>query len=246
MKSIKVTLIVLSFTFLFFSCQNGNGSSEVKAINAKIDSSYSQVADLTIEQFKIYNETFKNDKITAAIQEYSKAKSMVERDGIINALKPAEDGRPHGDVNTIKEKGGIDFIPFITVSSREDFDLAIRTNNVVARQVKLMNNYFGELNKETLDAVTFYENLSNEDKVKFFFNQGQVQPVPDYARRQIGRDFQHAYLLQRVQILELLRRQFLKRRFVNEFPQGFKQNHQTAVLYDEKQFDLKINSKKSL
>lgn len=246
MNANKDSLILLSFAFLFASCQTGNDSTEVKAINAKIDSSYRQVADLTMEQFKIYNETFKNDKITAAIQEYSKAKTMVEKDRIIQALKPAEDGRPHGDVNTIKEKGGIDFIPFITVSGKEDFDLAIRTNNVVARQVKLMNNYFGELNKETLDAVTFYENLSNEDKAKYFFNQGQVQPVPDYMRRQIGREFQHAYLLQRLQILELLRRQFLQRRFVNEFPQGFKQNQQTAVLYDDKQFDLKINRKSSL
>ncbi len=246
MKPNKDLLIVLFVTFLFASCQTGNDSTELKTINSKIDSSYSQVADLTMEQFKIYNETFKNDKITAAIQEYSKAKTTVDKDRIIEALKPAEDGRPHGDVNTIKEKGGIDFIPFNTVSGKEDFDLAIRTNNVVASQVKLMNNYFGELNKQTLDAVAFYENLSNEDKAKYFSNQAQLQPVPDYIQRQIGREFQRAYLLQRLQIVELLRRQFLQRRFVNEFPQGFRQNPQTAVLYDDKQFDLKINRKKSL
>lgn len=239
MKPKVLFLILFSFVLVLTSCSDKSQSSEIEAINAKVDSSFVQIADLTIEQIKIYNETFKDAKVTAAIQEYAKAKTVAEKRSVIDVIEP-NDGRPHGDINTIKEKGGIDFISAVAKISPESFDLAIRNNDVVAKQVKLMNNYFGELNKETLDAVAFYEKMTKEDKTKLFFNASDFKPAPDYALRYIGREFQRTYLLQRLQVLQLLRRQFLLKRFVNEFPQGFNQRGSLSVIENDKQFDLQF------
>jgi hypothetical protein len=241
-------LFFLCTAFVLTSCGDKMKSSDVEAINSKIDSSYNQISDLSIEQLKIYNQRFENPKITGAIEEYSKAKTISDKRKIsdmIGDIRKSDptDGRPHGDVNTIKSASYIDFISLLDKFNPQNFDLAIQNNDVVAKQIKLMNNYFSDIDKGTLDAVAFYEKLSKDDKTKLFFNTYQLKPLPDYAQKYIGREFQRAYLLQRLQIAEQLRQEFLRRRFINEFPQGFRQNTNIGLLKNEKQFDLSLTQK---
>jgi hypothetical protein len=237
-------LFVLFVCFSVTLCSCNPRSNTTQAVSAKIDSAYAQIADLKMEQLKLSNKVLEDPKITAAIQEYANAKTTADKDRIIEIAKPPEiptDTRPAP--NEKPTKGGIEFASFLDKISPEAFDLAIRNNDVVVQQVRLMNNYFGGLDSSTMNAMAYYEQLPTDQKVKFFLNEQEFKPVPDYQQRWLGREFRNAYLLQRLLLLNHLNQYLARTKYINEFPQGFKQNMGTSLKEDEKQFDLVISHK---
>jgi hypothetical protein len=235
MKSKTLSPFIASTLLLFTFCTPP--ALEKSEGNARIDSAYALIVGLTIEQLKITNKYFEDPKVTDAILEYSNAKTIYDQIEIVEALDPQQ------DITHPKAEKGIDFLTEFDQIDDASFDLAIQNNDVVAQQVKLMNSYFGGLGKETMDAITFYEAMSRDDKVKLFTNPNAFIPAPDYVQRYIGREFQRTYFLQRYLVLQRLNRYLLQRRYIKEFPQGFRQLQQIGYLEDEKQFDLKLARK---
>ncbi|MCW3109941.1 MAG: hypothetical protein JWQ09_4447 [Segetibacter sp.] len=232
--------LIICVSFVLFGCHLKDKESDR---SAKIDATYNQIADLTIEQLKITNAAFEDSKVTAAIKEYGNARTAIEKDGIISKAIP--------DVtftlpapNERKKNGGLEFISFPDKVSPNDFDLAIRNNDVVVKQVKLMNAYFAGLDTGTVSAIAFYENLPKDDKIKYFLDYQQLKPLPDFQKIWIRREFQRAYLLQRLLLLERLRMYMVRTKYINEFPQGFKQNTGVGYQNNDKQFDLALIEKK--
>lgn len=239
MKSEFLLLVIPVIALLNAACtSNKKEPPETNAISSKIDSSYAQIADLRIEQLKITNRYFEDPKITEAIQEYAKATTISDKIRIVEVNKTWPDEVPRPKETP---QGRMDFVSHFDKIKPEEFDLAIRNNDVVAQQVRLMNNYFGELDKTTLEAIDYYEKLSKEQKARFF-NETELKPVPDYEQKLLGREFRYNYYLQKQLLFRRLMEYLQRRRFINEFPQGFKQFNTIGYLND-KQFDLNIASK---
>jgi hypothetical protein len=235
-------LAIPMFALLVTGCKTKPKNED--NIAAKVDSTYAMVADLKMEQLKVLNRFFEDSKYTSAIQEYSNAKSVAEKIRIADAAKVWPDDLPAPNEFRQKVRQGIDFVSYRDGIKPEEFDLALRNNDAVAEQVKLMNRYFQGLDKPTLDAIDYYENLSREDKLKLFSNEAALTPVPDYVKAWVNREFQYTYNLQQLLLYYRLQRYLQTRRFINEFPQGFKQQQQSlSSLQDEKKFDLNLVSK---
>jgi len=106
-----------------------------------------------------------------------------------------------------------------------------------------MNTAFKDLDTGAVNAIAFYEKLGKEDKTKLLTNAAAYTPVPDYIQRYLSQEFRRTYYMQRLQMQQMLNKWLLQRRFINEFPQGFKDLGQFGMQINDKAFDLKIAKK---
>ena len=231
MKLRSALFAFAGLNLFFASCSN----PETQSANVKIDSTYALIAALKIEQLKITNRYFPDPKVTTAIEEFSKAKNIYDKIKIVDALGHEPETTTHP-----KATKGTDFLTHFDKIDQQSFDLAIQNNDVVAQQVKLLNSYFDGLDKTTVDAIGAYEKLSKDQKVKLLTNPSEFIPVPDYVERYLGRQFLRTYYIQRWQVMERLNRYLIRTRYINEFPQGFRQFGEISNPYDKKQFDLNL------
>jgi hypothetical protein len=229
---LRIALFAFAGLNLFIaSCTN----PENQSANVKIDSTYALIAALKIEQLKITNRYFQDPKVTTAIQEFSNAKTIYDKIKIVDDLEHDPSTTTHP-----KAEKGIDFLTHFEKIDQQSFDLAIQNNDVVAQQVKLINSYFDGLDKTTLGSIDVYEKLSKDQKVKLLTNPSEFIPVPDYVERYLGRQFLRTYYIQRWLAMERLNRYLIRTRYINEFPQGFRQLGDRTQLEDKKQFDLNL------
>jgi|GEM_PF-6238757 len=235
--------LFFAFTGIILLLTKCKPDSEDSTFHAKVDSTYAMLMDLKYQEIKITNNTFEDAKITAAIQAYANAKTTDERISIMDAVRR---DIIKTDVTTdlpASKQQGLDFITQFNRITPERFDLAIQNNDVVVQQIKLMNAHFNDLDTGTINAIGVYEKLSKEDKVKFLGEPDAFKPVPDYIQRYLGREFQRTYYFQRYLAMERLNKYLLQKRFINEFPQGFKQLRDIGQKETNYQFDLKLAKK---
>jgi hypothetical protein len=231
------TFLLVSLVLLFSRCKQQNGCD---AVSAKADSTYAMLADLKMQQFRIMNDAFPDQKITAAIQEYEKAKTIGERIKVADALKKEVVKTEVTTYLPACKQQSLDFISHLYKVTPQSFDLAIQNNDVIAQQVKLLNAYFNDLDTGTVSAISVYERLTKDEKIKLLTDANAFIPAPDYLKRYLGREFQRTYYVQRYLALEQLKRHLLQKRFINEFPQGFKQSKDVGQRQQDNQFDLKL------
>lgn len=239
MKLLEAMVTAAAFAAFASGCKEP-AEQQQDPTASKIDSVYAQIADLTIEQMKLTTKYVNLPQVTATIEAYSKAKTISDKIRIVDAFKPNEQNKADAcDAKATPRGNYVISTRFDPAVNPQNFDLYLRNNDVAVQQIKLMNSYFNDLDKNSLDAIAFYEQLDSAAKTKLFFLDNSAIAQPDYAKRWMAREFQMTYQLQKAAMMQMLQRYMLQRRYINEFPQGFR----TTTLNQQHhphQFDLAI------
>ena len=106
-----------------------------------------------------------------------------------------------------------------------------------------MNTKFKTLDKTALDAISFYEQLTPDQKKQYFDGTTGLKtpgaiPVPDY-QKYVSRELQRGYNHYQYH-LQALFYYYYKQKIVNQV-RGFEGNVQNArLIQNDKQFDIPI------
>jgi hypothetical protein len=218
------------------------------ALLNKIDSEFVKSSDMQVAALKTAGAT-ENKAISDAIRQYEASGMDINKKASIywdliaddDDNERAEAQAAAAEARWETRHGGIISRFAVTIPDR-NFDLAIQHNDLAVQQAKIMNNQFGDVSADMMNAIAYYEKLSKEDKMKMMGSNVSLKPAPDYQNL-IARQLERGYLLQRLQWERNLNRYIRNRlnRYINEFPQGFKPStsFHDAGLDNDKQFDLK-------
>lgn len=245
---VPLLLSVILFSHCTSSPKETTGSDNATVLLNKIDSEFVKTADMQVAALKAAGAQ-ENTAISDAIKQYEASGTDVSKKAAIYWDLVADDdnerAEAQGEAAAARweaRHGGI-ISRFNPTIPDQNFDLAIRQNDLAIQQAKIMNNQFHDGGADMMNAIAYYEKLSKDDKIKMMGSNVSLKPVPDYQYI-IARQLERGYLLQRLQIERNLNRYIRNRlnRYLNEFPQGFKSpatSFNDINQYDDRQFDLK-------
>jgi hypothetical protein len=201
-----------------------------------------QLADINIERLKIsqqYLGSYFEKRHSDLIKEYENSKDYVSKVNLLNRV--IEEKFTCADKPHHKETTGYPGI--IRYNTDGNFDLAIKNNDAFVAQVKFINSKFKTLDKTALDAISFYEQLTPDQKKQYFNPTAGVKtagaiPAPDYQAH-IAQQLQLGYYHYQYH-LQALFYYYYKQKTLNLL-RGFEGHVPNARLIpNDKQFDIPI------
>ena len=239
--------IILLCVSSFISCRNKQPNVSA-AISNNIDTEMVLLADMNIERLKIsqqYLGSYFEKRYSDLIKEYEKNKDYVSKVNLLNRVieeKFTSADKPHP--SELKTTG---YPGIIRYNTDGNFDLAIKSNDAFVAQVKFINTKFQTLDKTALDAISFYEQLTPDQKKLYFDVSNGAKapakiPAPDY-QGYLARELQRGYYHYQYH-LQALFYYYYKQKTANLL-RGFEgQAPNARVLPRDKQFDLPILASK--
>jgi hypothetical protein len=189
-------LICISF---FISCQNKK-TDAAAAISKNIDNEMVQLADINVGRLKIsqqYLGDYFDKRYSDLIKEYENNKDFVSKVNFLDRLVQEEKFRS-ADKPSPKETKTGGYPGIIRYLTDDNFDLSIKSNDAFVAQVKFMNSTFKTLDQSALDAISFYEKLTPDQKKQYFDMANAPKatgaiPAPDFYQKYISRELLRGY-----------------------------------------------------
>lgn len=247
---IYCTLLLLCIV-VFLSCQPNteNIPDTSAAIARNIDSEMIKLADINIERLKVSQKILGNSfdaRYSELIREYESNTDLVKKAEFIDRIIK-EERFTCGDKPHPKEIGGA--YPGIIRYSLDNtnFDLLVKNNDAFVAQVKFMNSRMQGLDTAAMNALSFYENLTYEQKKQYFEvpagqNAMRAVPMPDF-QKYIGRELARGYYHYQYHLQALFYNYYRQKTL--KMLRGGANSQSARLMPDDKQFDIPVLASKN-